>query len=115
MRRPPWSSVRTRTSASSSISRHSRTRRRDLNARPPPARVAPHPPLVASGLRRACGGDRLYPNARRLVRDRERGRGVLTPPRGRSLHLLRGRPGGLKQGPPPSSPTSKTSTNLLLC
>src|SRR6266550_1920588 len=96
MPRPPWSSERTRTSASSSISGHSRTRGRDLDARPPPARVAPHPPLVASGLRRACGGDRLHPNARRLVRYRERGCGVSTPPYRRGLHVLRSWPRGLK-------------------
>src|SRR2546421_4572302 len=76
--------------------RHSRTRGRDLDARPPPARVAPHPPLVASGLRRACGGDRLHPNARRLVRYRERGCGVSTPPYRRGLHVLRSWPRGLK-------------------
>src|SRR2546425_1330267 len=93
--------------------RHSRTRRRDLDARPPPARAAPHPSLVASGLRRACGGNRLYPNARRLVRYRERGRGVLTPPYRRGLHVLRSWAGRLEASPEVGGgPPPPASTNL---
>src|SRR5947208_1200218 len=69
--------------------RDPRSGRGDLDARSPRARAAPHPSLVAGAVRRARGRHRLHADARRLVRHRERWRGLLTPPPRRPLHVLR--------------------------
>src|SRR2546426_758946 len=94
----------------------------------PRARAAPHPSLVAGGIRRARGRHRLHADARRLVRYRERWRGLLTPPPRRPLHVLRSGSGRLAkagwggwwrstspvlhQPPEPPQPASRVDSQL---